>query len=398
MTAEKLAEGGVNSLSLRFYLVSLLPSALLAFFIFALWSSGAPASYPSIEQAIGRLQTLTGAQVALMLVGVVLFAVILQPFQIMLVQLLEGYWRPTPMGQMAMDIGIEVQRRRLRALEIAKHMPADGNGSAGSEDPTLRPPSPDQLKSDWADTRLRYFPSIHRLLPTLLGNTLRAAEDRAGERYGLATVTTWPRLYPSLSEKLHDVLNDRRDQLDTAARLCATFLLATVIAVGFLAPNGGRWALLVPAASLSLAWISYRAAVAAGELHGVLLETAFDLHRFDLLASLHFDPPTDRRKEYELNRQLSEFLAAGDGSTERADDGSFDEENSLKPDHPYQHPPPAPTMVVVSQAPPELSPSDGATPLAPDEGPRAPSDQEPSEAERDAKWLWDAVFQSEREE
>ena len=243
------------------------------------------------------------------------------------------------------------------------------------------------MKADWADTRLRFYPVVPRLLPTQLGNTLRAAEDRAGERYGLATVAAWPRMYPSLSDKLLDALSDRRDQLDTAARLCATFLLATVIAVGFLARNGGRWALLVPAACLGMAWVCYRAAVAAGQLHGELLEAAFDLHRFDLLAALHYEPPTDRREEYELNQRLSEFLEQGDAGTE-ADEGSFNEEGSLKPDRPYQHPPPAPTMLVVAQAPPGTSP-DGAAP---------PSDREPTGAERDAKWLWDAVFQPEREE
>jgi hypothetical protein len=394
--AEKLTEGGMSSLSLRFYLVSLLPSALLTFLVFTLWSSGAPGADPSLEKAIDRLQALTGAQVALLLVGVVLSAVILQPFQVMLVQLLEGYWRPTAMGQLAMDIGIELQRRRMRALEIAKELSDGGGESAGPEGSTIaEPPSPDQLRVDWADTRLRFYPSVSRLLPTQLGNALRAAEDRAGERYGLATVTTWPRIYPSLSDKLVDVLNDRRDQLDTAARLCATFLLAALIAVGFLARNGGRWALVVPAAFLGMAWVCYRAAVAAGQLHGELLATAFDLHRFDLLAALHYAPPTDRREEYELNKQLSEFLAKADGSTE-GDDGSFDEEESLKPDRPYEHPPPAPTMLVVAQAPPEISP-DGASP-APDKEPGFSPDQEPSGAERDAKWLWDAVFQPEREE
>ena len=144
MKAEKLTEGGVNSLSLRFYLVSLLPSALLTFFIFALWSSGAPGLNPSIERAVDRLEALTGAQVALLLVGVVLSAVILQPFQVMLVQLLEGYWRPTPIGQRAMDIGIELQRRRLRALQIAKGASDGGGESAGSEEPAVGslPPPP----------------------------------------------------------------------------------------------------------------------------------------------------------------------------------------------------------------------------------------------------------------
>jgi hypothetical protein len=62
--------------------------------------------------------------------------------------------------------------------------------------------------------RLAYLPKPKRLLPTRLGNALRAAEDRAGQRYGLLTVTILPRLYPYLSERVRRPCN----QLDVAVR------------------------------------------------------------------------------------------------------------------------------------------------------------------------------------
>ena len=69
-----------------------------------------------------------------------------------------------------------------------------------------------------AARRLRRYPPPAAILPTLLGNTLRAAEFRAGSRYGLDAVVLCPRLYPLLGDKVSATLNDLRDQLDLAAR------------------------------------------------------------------------------------------------------------------------------------------------------------------------------------
>jgi hypothetical protein len=46
-----------------------------------------------------------------------------------------------------------------------------------------------------------------------LGNVLRVAEDQAGQRYGLDTDTTMPLLYPYLTERFAQVVDDAREQL-----------------------------------------------------------------------------------------------------------------------------------------------------------------------------------------
>jgi hypothetical protein len=76
---------------------------------------------------------------------------------------------------------------------------------------------------------LSYYPDEGRLLPTRLGNTLRAAEDEAGMRYGLPTVVTMPRLYPYLSERFAAVYVNRRNQLDAVVCYCAILALAATI-------------------------------------------------------------------------------------------------------------------------------------------------------------------------
>jgi hypothetical protein len=57
------------------------------------------------------------------------------------------------------------------------------------------------------ETRLwklnKYYPSEgYRIMPTSLGNVIRAAEDEAGNTYGLDTVITWPILYEVLPDKI----------------------------------------------------------------------------------------------------------------------------------------------------------------------------------------------------
>jgi len=135
---------------------------------------------------------------------------------------------------------------------------------------------------------------------------LRAAEHRAGSRYGLEAVTIWPRLYPVLGDRTTAVLDDLRNQLDLAARFCVTFLAAAVIAAAFLVPHG--WWLTTAAGALLLAHISYRSALTAAAAYGQAIQAAVDLHRFDLLHALHLPLPANLTGEIQANEQLSEFL------------------------------------------------------------------------------------------
>jgi hypothetical protein len=155
----------------------------------------------------------------------------------------------------------------------------------------------------------RSFPAEDELMPTQLGNVLRAGENRAGGRYGLLTVVTWPRLYPLLPEKTAGIVDDQRDQLDLASRFCVVCLLGAAVSLGLLVTHG--WWLLVPAAALALGWISYRAAIAAALQYAVGLETAYDLHRVELLRALHLRLPTDSTSERKTNEALSTFLLQG---------------------------------------------------------------------------------------
>jgi hypothetical protein len=337
-----LAGESNKALGARATLANLLPAALLTLLLVTLIGSGAPGD-PQLSKLISTLNDLKGARLAVLGLVILAVAVILQPFQIAVVQLLEGYWSASPLKarsvivKKVLKFGVEVQRRRHRALSILQ---------------VVSTPRFSPSERNWAEDEAAFYPDYADLLPTRLGNVLRAAEIRAGGRYGLDAVHAFPRLYPHMSDRLATAWEDLTDQLDTAAHMCVTFLLATSISGLLLAPRGwdGYW-LLIPAGAATLTWISYRATVAAAKQQGLVLMAAFDLHRFDLLSSLRYPLPKDARAEFEFNQRLTEFFADGHAGNRAK---QFENGEPMEPAEPYEHPTPA--TAAASMVSPELEP------------------------------------------
>jgi hypothetical protein len=154
----------------------------------------------------------------------------------------------------------------------------------------------------------RGAPFDDRLMPTMLGNILRNGEDAAGDRYGLDMPTVYERMYPAIvAGRLGPVISQNLDVIDTAGALCVMTAVATAASL----PLVGRldWWSLVPVVMSMLSVASYKGALRAARRHAKHLATAFDLHRFDLVTALHWQPARDAESEYILNRQLTAFLA-----------------------------------------------------------------------------------------
>jgi hypothetical protein len=282
-----------GDLGVRFRFVSLLPVGVLALYVLALAWSGAPAHAPSVGRVVLHAKTVAGWQAFLLAVAVVAVALIAEPLQVTLVRLLEGYWGQSWAGRLLAAPGTAVHRRRRRRLDQAQQRTPGG-------------PARTVAYREEAARKLRAYPPEPGILPMMLGNILRAAEDRAGRRYGLDAVIAWPRLYPLLSDKVAAGLRDLRDQLDLVARFCVVFAIATAVSAGFLATHG--WWLAVALVPLAGALLSYRAALAAAAAYGQAVEAAVDLHRFDLLTALHLPLPADLPGEVAANQDLTRFL------------------------------------------------------------------------------------------
>ncbi|MFJ3796833.1 hypothetical protein ACIPSJ_11135 [Streptomyces sp. NPDC090088] len=224
-----------------------------------------------------------------------LLGLLLQPFQVRAIRALEGYWdRWTPTAHLA-EVLIRLQRRRWRAL----HSRAHADGTQGG-------PATQRVSGD-AQRRLAAQPPAEVLLPTALGNALRAGELSAGERYGLSTLSSWPRIYPQVSDRLAAALRSTRDALDTSVNLCWCFLALTLVgAVALIDEWSVCW---WSGTGLVLAAVAYKGAVTTAQSYAGLMRVTYDLHRFDLLAALHHPLPADRDAEDDTFYRLSEFLA-----------------------------------------------------------------------------------------
>jgi hypothetical protein len=278
----------------RFSLVSFLPTVTLIGLTAALLASGAPARSPDVRLVVDRATGLTVAGAAALLGSALVLAVLTTPMQRGLVRLLEGYWGGSLIGSTLADVGIRLQRSRIEQLVRRVDREGDSTRIARAR--------------EVADEKLATYPATE-LLPTRLGNVLRAAEERAGQRYGLDTIAVWPRLYQKLSPTLTETIVDLRNQLDMSIRFCAALLVTSLIALPLVFEHG--WWLLAPAVMVALGWVAYRAAIAAAIAFGRQLYVAFDLRRFHLLQELHIPLPVNPSEEIILNKSISTFFRYG---------------------------------------------------------------------------------------
>jgi hypothetical protein len=161
-------------------------------------------------------------------------------------------------------------------------------------------------REQYVDTDLqlhRLPPNPDDIMPTELGNILRAAERRVEAKYGLDPRICWARLWTLISKDAREDLSDSRAALDIGAR---SFLWGGLFAVWTI---WSWWAILVAVAAVlaSYAWM-----IQAADEYGELLESAYDVYRFALYKSLCLRLPADSAEEPEMGRLLTRFLWRGD--------------------------------------------------------------------------------------
>lgn len=235
------------------------------------------------------------AQVVLLIAGILLIVfstLAAQAVSLPLLRLLEGYW-PWPLNYLARWI-VALRKKpftqRYSRLRLLK----------AKTDP-LTPAEQAQLTDleMWAH---RFPPSAKDLLATGLGNLLRARELTPKNRYGLDAVVCWPRLWCLLPESERQDLQAARAALNSQVALWlwgALFLVWTWIS---------WWA--VP---IALVWmiLAYAVAYQTAGSYGDLVESAFDLHRFELYDAFGWRRPKDSQEEKAKGAELSEFLWRG---------------------------------------------------------------------------------------
>jgi hypothetical protein len=142
-----------------------------------------------------------------------------------------------------------------------------------------------------------------RLMPTRLGNTLRAAETRPADKYGLDAVVCWPRLWLTMTDSARKELSAARASLDGAVAAWCWALL-------FVAWT--PWQPLALPLGLAGAWAVYRMwAIPRAAAFGALVEAVFDVQREALYSALRWPMPNDPAAERVAGQELTAYLWRG---------------------------------------------------------------------------------------
>jgi hypothetical protein len=332
-----------NAIGRYFSVVSFIPSLFLVGFTFALIESGAWSGSGALNWVrAGSAFTHLGNLTLLILLSIVL-GVVVHPIQFALVQFFEGYWGTRPWAQRARVVRILYHRDRYRSFSFGR--PLDASMKLKEKDDEARqaaekarnPKSLDEyiqavragelailepecrvtLRSI-ADESIRlaagYPPpnlvgtheEYDNLMPTRLGNALRKYERQAGSQYGLDAVAVIQQIsFVAQPERLAYV-GDQRQLLDLSVRMCATAILATLVAISGLWRHGA-W-LLLALAPYGVAYLSYRGAVVVAHEYGASVAAMIDLDRFSLYDALRMPRPIDTAAERRMNAKLMKLL------------------------------------------------------------------------------------------
>ena len=242
-------------------------------------------------------------------------------------RLLEGYWtRPRALRALLVRRRQKLRRENLRQVQQLRARRARGDLTVEefSELSRLRgtqladPKRLSQLDdranavtaeelADLAHRELlvRRCPRDERqVMPTRVGDTLRAGELHPGDKYGIDAVVCWIPLWLLLPETVQQEVAGARKALDDGVRVWLWGLL-------FLAWTPvSWWAAPIAVATVVVAY--YVFVCNAASLFSDLVEAAFDLHRGLLYDALHLPKPASPATEQHDGARLTRLLWGGD--------------------------------------------------------------------------------------
>jgi hypothetical protein len=153
------------------------------------------------------------------------------------------------------------------------------------------------------------------LLPTRFGNAIRAFERHARLRWGLNSISAWPRIEMLQSEQQREVEVNARGEVAFFINGCllavvAGALLAIDEAVTGVTPLSFVWVYVFP---FAVGYAFYRWAIGAAVRWGNTVRASIDMHRLELyrLVGLR-EPETFTEERDELAPALNRSLLYGD--------------------------------------------------------------------------------------
>jgi hypothetical protein len=287
------------------------PAAMLVGNVALLLQLSADDNY-NVAQAVKGLAGKPLGTVIILIFSLILATTVTQAFEFEVIRFLEGYFdSANRLVQVVMAARIqrhEGKRHRLEcklkeatkkarkpAVDRMREFPAydtkvldyladDSATSDGSVDDEV---SERADETDWTPhasasamyridsttARLKSYPEKSRILPTRLGNVLRATEDNIELEEGENVEGYVVRNYDQLSAALKGQHKDYRTRLDMYCCLVLVFSILAVTSVAALVRISPLWEMAVAViVYVSMACLSYEAAIATARAYGLILQ------------------------------------------------------------------------------------------------------------------------------
>jgi hypothetical protein len=301
-----------------------LPAAMLVGSLSVLLQLHAQRNRDVAEAATNLVNKPLGLLVVL-LFAVVLATMVTQAFEFEVIRLLEGYWGNSLFTRGILHLSVDRQQRKfyrllrerneltLRAFRESKLIengiiPADkqyivdlieaelsdGGAEARGWREKRKAREAQKYKEKWrqfapailisrleaVESRIREYPRPYRILPTKLGNVIRAVEDSIptaqGDDLESFVIRQWDEI-PNGLRKEHD---QYRVRLDLYCTLMFVFLILAIIAAPLIT-LGSRYlvaTIVTSTAYLFLSFVSYGAAIASARGYGTALKAIADMN------------------------------------------------------------------------------------------------------------------------
>jgi hypothetical protein len=299
----KFWEGLGNGLADRFLSRLFTPALLFwatgaaAWLTSSLGPGGARQGITLLRSTAAGLGALSGTLQLAVLVGaaflLVASALAAEQLTLPLLRVLEGYYWPPGLARRMRARHLKRKTRmRQRWTELVKE--------AGLAD--LAPETAMELSDVEQDLR-RVPTSPQLVMPTRLGNILRAAEERPSVRYGLDVAVCWPMLWLLLDKDTRDEVANARSALNGSVTLLLWAVLSLVWTplAWWAAPLGVVVALAVYSVPI----------LSSAQVYGDLMASVFDLRRTCLYDALRWPRPAAPEGEAEDGRALTAYLWRG---------------------------------------------------------------------------------------
>jgi hypothetical protein len=188
------------------------------------------------------------------------------------------------------------------------------------------------LKSQYYELAAEYdqsFPySTELILPTRLGNILRASETYPSARYGMDAVSWWPRLYDLLPRETKQAYQSALNELYIFLNfsfLSVIFFILCLFSISYTvfdpiatkAVINSELIFRYTYAGLIAAVFSrffYRLSLFKAGAFGNQIRSAYDLYRLQLLEQMRIKLPDDSADEFYIWKNLGEFIVLRDFS------------------------------------------------------------------------------------